>query len=85
MNFRYFIFLIIIFFTVFFYLKQQMEITKMQYKIKELCDQITILESENKSIILQIENCKSYKNLEQYAIKNNFIKPSLKNTKFVYY
>ena len=85
MNFRYFIFLAIIFLIVFFYLKQQMEITKMQYKIKELCDQISVLESENKLIVLQIESCKLYKNLEQYVIKNNFIKPSLKDTKFFYY
>ena len=77
--------LILLFFVVFFYLRQQVEITNIQYKIKDLCDEISVLESENKSIDIQIESCKLYKNLEQYVEKNNFIKPSLKDTKFVYY
>jgi cell division protein FtsL len=85
MNFKYFIFVIIIFSLVFFYLKQQIEITKVQYKIKDLYDQIEVLESENKLLVLQIEECKLYKNLEEYVAKNNFIKPTLKDIKVVYY
>ncbi len=85
MNLRYFLFLIILFGIVFFYLRQQIEITKIQYKIKDTFDKISILDIENKQLSVQIESLKSYARLEEFATKNNFIKPNFKEIKIVYY
>ncbi len=71
-----YLFLLLAFFIIAFYLRQQITIVKLQYRIQSFSDEIELMKSKNKELIKEIEELKSYKRLEEHAKKLGFIKPS---------
>lgn len=84
MNLKYFFLLIVISGVIFFYSRQQVEIIQMQYRIKEIYDSISSIEAENAMIFSEIENLKSYKKLEEFAVRNGFVKPTKDDIMVIY-
>jgi cell division protein FtsL len=57
---------------VYFYLRQQISIINLQNKIKQMYDEIRILENENKEISLKIQDFLQEENLQKLAEKLGF-------------
>ncbi len=86
MRYKYLL-IIVISILVFFYINQQVKIVMLQYRIKELYDQIVILQQENKRILYEkIEKeLKSCQRLEKYAKELKFVPPKEKDVIIEYY
>lgn len=85
MKLKYFIFVILLFVITIFYLKQQVYIIRTQYKIKELCDLINVIEEENKKIVAEIEELKAFSRLEEYAVKWKYSRPKEEDVVIIHY